>query len=85
MSKKDTSDTAGEGGWVNIEDPDAHEPPVNLFARTGGFMASNQFSCVVCGNIVTVSKKKAQKLRKMRKPNVKCKRCKKVQKARRRR
>lgn len=84
MSKKDTSDTAGEGGWVKIEDPDSREPPVDLFARMGGFMASNQFRCK-CGNIVTISKKKAQKLRKMRKPNVKCKTCKKVQKARHRR
>ena len=82
--KKDTSDTAGEGGWIKIEDPDAHEPPVDLFARMSGFLASNQFMCS-CGNTVTVSKKKAQKIRKMKKPNVKCKRCKKVRKARHRR
>lgn len=85
MDDKDSSDTTDGRYRVKIlEDPNAREPPVDLFARMSGrFLASNQFRCT-CGNTVTVSKKKAQKFRKMKKPNVKCKRCKKVQKVRRR-
>jgi len=85
MNDKDTSDTA-DGRFRTIEDPDDSIKAVNMFAKLGLFKGTNQFACSGgCGELVTVSEKKAKKLRKMKKPKVTCKRCKKARKARHRR
>ena len=79
---KGTSDTA-EDKFRIIEDPDDVIKTVNVFAKLGVFKSTNQFACSGgCGELITVSEKKAKKLRKMKKPRVTCKRCKKVRKAR---
>lgn len=84
MSDKDSSDSTSPHYRITIKDP---EGPDLRRAALGIMMGKgrNQFSCQKCGALVTVSKKKAEKLRKMNKPKVLCKRCKKVRKARQRR
>jgi hypothetical protein len=85
MDNKDTSDTAGDKFRI-IGDPDDSIKAVDIFAKLGVFKGTNQFACSGgCGELVTVSEKKAKKLRKMKKPKVTCKRCKKARKARHRR
>ena len=60
--------------------PDRNKAVMRMFAKSLGM-----FTCIDCGEAVTVSAKKKAKLKKTKKPRIRCKKCKKARKARHRR